>query len=104
MYQLNPCPYCGKQPIFIRESSRVESYGLAINFIILCDDCGTVVPEEVFDDMTVPRFHIAYKLQPNGEIVLVEDDREKAVEMWNQYSVQHKRKLNPIRKRKPNSR
>ena len=73
--KLKPCPFCGKAPVVERSGSIEGKFGVDFRFRIRCINCGAI-PRGATGKVSVT-------LNREGEIVIEEDEREKAAGAWN---------------------
>ena len=73
--KLKPCPFCGKAPVVERSGSIEGKFGVDFRFRIRCINCGAI-PSGATGKVSVT-------LNREGEIVIEEDEREKAAGAWN---------------------
>lgn len=74
-FKLKTCPFCGHEAKFVTESSSIQHDQRGFGFRIKCSKCGTHINRKVYE--------IKLKLNSQGQIETVFDEREKAVEEWN---------------------
>lgn len=73
--ELKPCPFCGKLPVVERTGTLDGKFGIDFRFRIRCIECGAI-PSGAAGKVSVT-------LNRKGEIVIEEDEREKAAGAWN---------------------
>lgn len=71
---LKPCPFCGGEAEFVTDTSGYKNDSRMISFHIQCKDCEIEYPK---------RYEIKLHLGSHGEIVTDIDERQKALEAWN---------------------
>jgi len=76
MFQLDNCPFCKKAASFITERLGLDRDLHTIFFNVGCQRCQVYAPHGRV-------WEVSYTLQPDGELVLKRDDREKAAAAWN---------------------
>lgn len=77
MYELKLCPFCGLPAEFYRSSYGTDSDRKAVlfQFYVGCAHCNVFPPES--DGKVV------FDIGKDGNLRLLIDEREKAVEAWN---------------------
>lgn len=73
--KLKPCPFCGGEAEFFAMRHYDKCTKRGWDFGIHCVDCMVALPKADFS--------ILADLACSGEIVLDQDEREKAAQMWN---------------------
>lgn len=76
--ELKPCPFCGGTAGFVTDSSGYNNDSRLIGFKIKCSKCGLVLPK---------KFNIQISLGGKGNIVTDLDQRQDAVNSWNNRKV-----------------
>ena len=72
--RLKPCPFCGTSPVVEREKYFSNNSTLYISFRIRCRNCG----------IQLPHCHqIEITMDCRGDIIIQEDEREKAIKERN---------------------
>lgn len=75
MTELKPCPFCGgKANFFVKVNSTTGTHR-GWKFGVYCTMC----------DSSLPRndYVLDVDFDPNGEITIVRDERNDAIEAWN---------------------
>ena len=72
--KLKPCPLCGGKAKFRTISNRSSHSNVGFDFTIECVKCKTSSPKT---------YTIQFELGNNGEIELILDGREIALQGWN---------------------
>lgn len=77
MYELKRCPFCGLPAEFYQSSYNTDSEREAVlfRFYVGCGHCNVFPPDS--DGKVV------FTLGKDGNLKLLIDEREKAVEAWN---------------------
>ena len=71
--KLKPCPFCGKKAEFRTNTTGTNGQNFKYRFNIRCRNCG-MNSSHIYD------VEITFR---NGDFVIIEDERDKAVEEWN---------------------
>jgi Lar family restriction alleviation protein len=71
--RLKPCPFCGKKAEFRTNTTGTNGENFKYRFNIRCRNCG-MNSSHIYD------VEITFR---NGDFVIIEDGRDKAVEEWN---------------------
>ena len=71
--KLKPCPFCGKKAEFRTNTAGTNGENFKYRFNIRCRNCG-MNSSHIYD------VEITFR---NGDFVIIEDERDKAVEEWN---------------------
>ena len=75
MIKLKPCPFCGGNAEFKTDSMNAYDGKLSVKFHIECRDCHSSFPA-CYE-------YININLDTNGELDLLADNRQKAIDAWN---------------------
>lgn len=75
MDKLEPCPFCGCEPIFATKFIEQEKGIVTLNFEISCRSC-LAKPSGTYGS-------IKFFLTEYGSISTLKDEREKAISKWN---------------------
>jgi Lar family restriction alleviation protein len=75
MDKLKPCPFCGGKAVFMTKQNNSSHTCVSFSFAIECSKCHTRPPKA--------SDNVAFGLSSTGEIVTIDDGREKAIEAWN---------------------
>lgn len=77
MYELKPCPFCGLPAEFYQSLYGTDSdrKAVLIRFYVGCVHCNVFPPDS--DGKVV------FNIGKDGNLRLLIDEREKAVEAWN---------------------
>lgn len=71
--KLKPCPFCGKKAEFRTNTAGTNGENFKYRFNIICRNCG-------MNSSHIYGVEITFR---NGDFVIIEDERDKAVEEWN---------------------
>lgn len=71
--RLKLCPFCGEKATFEPKTTGMSSGTSEYRFSIGCRNCG-------MNSSHIYHVDIAFR---NGDLVIIEDERDKAVEEWN---------------------
>ena len=71
--RLKPCPFCGKKAEFRTNTTGTNGENFKYRFNIRCRNCG-------MNSSHIYGVEITFR---NGDFVIIEDERDKAVEEWN---------------------
>lgn len=71
--KLKPCPFCGKKAEFRTNTTGTNGENFMYRFYIRCSNCG-------MNSSHIYGVEITFR---NGDFVIIEDERDKAVEEWN---------------------
>ena len=71
--RLKPCPFCGKKAEFRKNTTGTNGENFKYRFSIRCRNCG-------MNSSHIYGVEITFR---NGDFVIIEDERDKAVEEWN---------------------
>ena len=75
MIELKPCPFCGGEVEYFKNSKCLYGFDVGWEFGIRCKNCGVKAPKE------------NYKLEVNfdndGQLNILTDERKKAADDWN---------------------
>lgn len=71
--KLKPCPFCGKKAEFRTNTTGTNCENFKYRFNIRCRNCG-------MNSSHIYGVEITFR---NGDFVIIEDERDKAVEEWN---------------------
>ncbi|MDO5785566.1 MAG: Lar family restriction alleviation protein [Eubacteriales bacterium] len=74
MPELKPCPFCGGEAIISTSSHDSSHYCVGFVFGIECTECGIQLPG---------RFKVEFSLRDDGEINILNDERQTAAGLWN---------------------
>lgn len=74
MEELKKCPFCGGKAYFRTTSTGSHAETRKISFWIECRDCRVSIPKT---------YELEVRMNENGEIETLSDEREKAVQTWN---------------------
>lgn len=72
---LNPCPFCGGKAKFVTISNNSNHFTVGFDFEIKCEKCGVGMPRG---------YTLSLELGESGEVVTEHDERDIAVNEWNQ--------------------
>ncbi len=72
--ELKPCPFCAGQAVFRTFQNSSSDHCVGFYFGIKCSNCGITLPGI---------FKAKFSMNDCGEINLMNDEREKAIEQWN---------------------
>lgn len=72
--KLKPCPSCGGKAKFHTKSNKSNSYSAVFEFDIVCRKCGMKIPYT---------FYMECKMCDDGLIRVLEDDKDRAISLWN---------------------
>lgn len=75
MTELKPCPFCGGKAEVGRKANFKSSDRLGWEFGVRCKNCHASTPQQ--------HYKLAIDMDLSGEIVVVVDEREKAIAAWN---------------------
>lgn len=75
--KLKPCPFCGGKAVFQIKSNGSSHYDVHFEFTIKCQKCGCELPKT---------YSFAFTLGDCGQIIPQNDQRKKALELWNRRS------------------
>lgn len=73
--KLKPCPFCGGEAVYIIYKNYIRVTAHEWQFGIKCTNCMIELP--------MRDFIVTVDMNSNGEIVVTEDERGKAADMWN---------------------
>lgn len=76
--KLKPCPFCGGEAAMIANTGCIEAaHGeyRAWEFCVMCIGCNISLPRR--------NYRLAVKLDKCGEIVVMQDERKEAADLWN---------------------
>ena len=71
--KLKPCPFCGKKAEFRTNTTETNGENFKYRFNIRCRNCE-------MNSSHIYGVEITFR---NGDFVIIEDERDKAVEEWN---------------------
>lgn len=71
--KLKPCPFCGKKAEFRTNTTGTNGENFKYRFNIRCRNCG-------MNSSHIYGVEITFR---NGDFVIIEDERDKAVDEWN---------------------
>lgn len=74
-FALKPCPFCGGKAEYIVNGIYRRGESLGWEFNVVCTGCMVSMPRT--------RFVVTVSWDNSKGIVLEEDDRDKAAQMWN---------------------
>jgi Lar family restriction alleviation protein len=74
METLRPCPFCGGKARFTVRTYDRTSKNIGFCFNIECLSCGVHFPSD---------YIVRICMNASGEIDIREDERQKAIDMWN---------------------
>lgn len=72
--KLKPCPFCGREAVFVIKSHSSSHRDVGFNFFIQCSKCYTRLPQE---------YSLTLRLDEDGNISTTSDGRKDAEEAWN---------------------
>lgn len=77
MYELKPCPFCGRPAEFYQSSYDTDRDLKAVlfRFYVGCVHCNVFPPDS--------GGKIVFNMGKDGDLRLLKDEREKAVAAWN---------------------
>lgn len=73
-YRLASCPFCKKPAKFHLISHGRGGNTAGFDFDIKCTNCGVSTPKT---------YSLLLELRDNGDLVVIEDGRERAMKDWN---------------------
>ena len=76
MEKLKPCPFCGGEAVFNIYSNSTRENNRGWSYDVHCEKCGAFVPNRCsYETIAV--------MDRDGNILLIKDNRDKAIEAWN---------------------
>lgn len=76
--KLKPCPFCGGEAAMIANGACIDATRgeyRAWEFCVMCISCNVSLPRR--------DYHLSVKLGKCGEIVVMQDERKEAADLWN---------------------
>lgn len=75
MTKLKRCPFCGGEAVFSVITASSCNLLRGYEFNIRCSKCKATIPDRCYQ--------IEFKMNDSGEIEIIHDGREAAIEAWN---------------------